>query len=245
VISAGHSSYGEQWQRLVDLPGVGDAVVSAREAVDRLLAHRVLRHKASAVAAEVSLRCARASAALDGGAGLAVGDADPVLAGALRAQAELPALLAVWRTSPRQALARLHLVAAAGRAPADQLGRPAAAQGAAVVGRVAEGMLAAGRTPAVVVAGVVEAELSAAFAVAGGVVARAASRLVLAERGLDPSLLVAVDVGHRDQGDYATALAAYGMGELGGAATWLLHSAAAVAAGARESLAICEALARG
>jgi hypothetical protein len=252
VISAGESAAGEQWQPLLDLDGVGDAVLSAREVVDRLLSHRVLRHKAGALAAEVSLRCARASATLDGADdGLPVEpsvdspSAGPVLAGALRAQRELPGLPAVWRTSPRQALARLHLLSAAGLAPEDELGRPAGTPGAQLVNRVTGLVRAPSGVPAVVVAAVVQAELSPAFAVAGGVVARAASRLALAERGLDPSLLVATDVGLLEEGDHAGALAAYGTGEPAGVARWLLHIAAAVESGARESLAICEALTRG
>jgi hypothetical protein len=241
-MSVGQSSYGEQWDWWLALPGVEAAATSARATVDRLLTHRVLRQGAAAVAAEVSLRCARASASLDpSGAGAD----ERVLAGAVRAQAELPALVRVWGSSPRQALARLHLLAAAGIAPHDEVGRPAGGGGAQAVGRAVGLASAAGRAPAVVVAAVVHAELTSAFATAGGVVARAVARLVLAERGLDPSLLVAVDVGHLEQGGYEAALAAYRTGDAGGAEAWLLHAAAAVEAGATESLAICEAMARG
>lgn len=240
MISAGQASYGERWDSWPALPGVSDAVLAAREAVDRLLAHRVLRRGAHAVAAEVSLRCGRASATLE------QGEAEgPLLAGALRVQAELPAMMSIWRSAPRQVLARLHLLAARGLAPDDEVGRPAVPEGAGAVGRALELLSSAGRAPAVVVSAVVHAELAPAFTVAGGVVARAGARLVLAERGLDPSLLVAVDVGRLDAGGYGAALAAYREGTPESAAAWLVLEAAAVEAGARESLAICEAIARG
>lgn len=242
MTSAGQSSYGERWDVVLALPGLADAVLSARATVDRLLAHPVLRQRAGAVAAEVSLRCGRASASLESDSGVAD---EAVLAGSLRAQAELPSLVRVWATSPRQALARLHLLAAVGVAPADELGRPAGDHGARAVARAVASAAAAGPTPAIVVAAGVGAELGTAFGSVSGVVARAAARLVLAERGLDPSLLVAVDVGHLERGGYDAALAAYRTGEPDGVAAWLLHNAGAVDAGAAESLAICEAIVRG
>jgi hypothetical protein len=77
-------------------------------------------------------------------------------------------------------------------------------------------------------------------------VARVAVRLALIERGLDPKSLVVVEAGHRELGeDYAQALAAYRDGTAAGVARWLIHCADAVVAGARESTAICEAIARG
>jgi hypothetical protein len=99
--------------------------------------------------------------------------------------------------------------------------------------------------PAVVVAGVVHAELLFVdlFPPASGIVARVATRLTLVERGLDPKSLVVVEAGHRELKDeYDAALAAYGDGDV---ARWLRHCADAVVAGAREAMAICEALARG
>jgi hypothetical protein len=240
VTSAGQPSSGDSWDSLLALPGVADAVLATREAVDRLLAHRVVRRGGAPIAAEVSLRCARASARLDDGA-----DEGPLLPGSLRVQAELPALLGVWRTAPRQALARLHLLAARGLAPDDEVGRPDGAGGAEAVARALALVSSARRAPAVVVAALVHAQLASAFALAGGVVGRAAARLVLAERGLDPSLLVAVDVGRLDVGGYSAALGAYGLGGPEAVTSWLLLEAAAVQAGARESLALCEAIARG
>jgi hypothetical protein len=237
------------WAQLAELPRVAEAMAEARGMVDRVLAHRVLRTGIAAVAAESALRGARASAALDG-ADVLNGEArsgevtDPVLAGALRVHAELPRLRTVWGSSPRQALARLHLLAAADLTPQELLGRPLDAEAAGVVGRVSA--LAVGRTraPALLVAAVVHGELASAAVFSGGngVVGRAASRLVLADRGLDPGLVCVPEVGHLEAGDYAEALASYGGGD---PAPWLRHCAAAALGGAREALAVAEAIARG
>ena len=97
---------------LVGLPGVGDAVTRARDALVGLHNHPVNRRGWPATSAEAGLRAARASAALDGARlDAAVEDTvtDPVLAGAVRAAEEVGKLLGTWRTAPLQALARLHL----------------------------------------------------------------------------------------------------------------------------------------
>ncbi|WP_312888607.1 oxidoreductase [Nonomuraea rhodomycinica] len=111
------------------LPGVPEAVEEARRAVDLLYRHRVLRRASPTVSAESSLRGARASAAIEG-VDVPL-DAlrrdevhDPVVQGALRASAELGRLGPTWRKAPRQVLARLHTVAAAGLTDAASLGRP-------------------------------------------------------------------------------------------------------------------------
>jgi hypothetical protein len=99
-----------------------------------------------------------------------------------------------------------------------------------------------------VVAAVVHGELLSldAFAPVSGVVARAAVRLTLVERGLDPKSLVVVEAGHRElQAEYEAGLLAYRAGSPEGVALWVRHCAAAVVAGAQEAGAICEALARG
>ncbi len=236
---------------LLDLPGVADAVSTARTAVDTLLGNRVLRHRSADVTAESSLRGAWASAVLSGAdvaladvrAGAAAGD--PVVQGALRAQAAIPTLADTWPRAPRQVLARLHVLAAADLASgADALGRPT--HGAERLDTLAA-VLAATSAPAVVVAAVVHGEVAGldAFAPSSGVVARTASRLVLIDRGLDPKSLVVVEAGHLELAEqYRAALAAYTSGTPDGLAQWLRHCAAAVAAGAREALAICQALTR-
>ena len=110
--------------------GVQDAVDAARAALARLNGPRGVRDRTGRVAAAASMRAARASAALAGAplgldpSGAAIGD--PVLAGAVRAAAALDGLVGTWRRAPRQVLARLHTLAAADLAAADDLGRPRA-----------------------------------------------------------------------------------------------------------------------
>jgi hypothetical protein len=240
---------------LLELAGVDDGVTRARTAVDTLLANRALRRRSGDVSAESSLRGAWASAWLDGSQ-LALADVragaphalrDPVLQGALRAQAAIATLVDTWRPAPRQALARLHALAAADLVPdTESLGRP----DPAAAGRLdtLAAVLAATSAPAVVVAAIVHGELLSlrAFPPAAGIVARAAARLCLIDRGLDPKSLVVVEAGHRELGDeYLEALEAYRSGSPAGIARWLVHCADAVELGAREAIAISEALGRG
>lgn len=112
---------------LLDLPGVRAAADEARAAVDEVHRHRANRRGWPATAAEASMRAARASAVLDGGDGrLTDGTvSDPVLAGAVRVADAYGTLLATWQRAPLQALARLHVLAAADLTSDDgALGRP-------------------------------------------------------------------------------------------------------------------------
>jgi hypothetical protein len=233
---------------LLELPGVADGVDKARSAVDALLANRVLRRRSADVSAESSLRGAWASASLSGvdvsldEVRKGVGWDEPVLQGALRAQSAIGTLADTWTRAPRQALARLHALAAADLVAADDLGRPSG--DTQRLDALVE-VLAATSAPAVVVAAVVHGELLSLdlFAPVSGIVARVATRLTLVERGLDPKSLVVVEAGHRELRDeYVAALTAYQDGDI---ARWLRHCADAVAAGAREATAICEAILRG
>jgi hypothetical protein len=247
---------------LLELPGVRDAAGQARDAVDRLLGHRVLRRSSARISAESALRAARASAALDGAdhplsAVRAGAVDDPVLHGALRVSAELGRLADTWPRAPRQVLARLHVLAAAGLQPADELGRPAGdpqtsarldALAGLVAGRSSGSGGSGGAVPAVILAAVVHGELRALlpFAAGTGVVARAAAKLTTISGGLDPKALCAPEVGHVELGrDYDDTLSAYGTGDPDGVAAWLRHCCAAQELGAREGLAICESVLRG
>ncbi|XVQ86526.1 oxidoreductase [Microbispora siamensis] len=251
---------------IAGLPGVREAVQEAREAVDRLYRHRVLRRRSPEVSAESALRGARASAAIEGVdvplEPLRMGEVtDPVVQGALRASAELGRLAPTWRSAPRQVLARLHALAAAGltadpgrprTAPtsADPLGlgpapgpEETAARMSALAGLVTDSTTA----PALVLAAIVHAELAVLrpFGVADGLVARAAERLTLVDLGLDPKSLAVVEVGHASLGDaYAEGLRAYLKGTSEGVGTWVRHCASAVVLGVRETTAICEAMSR-
>ena len=128
----------EVLDRLAALPGVPEAVASAREACTALRWHQALRRRTAEAAAESTVRAARASAALEGaelpvalvrdqlrGARPLPADAvGSTVAGALRATIEAGRLGEVTRRSPAQALARLHTAAAAGLVADDALGRP-------------------------------------------------------------------------------------------------------------------------
>jgi hypothetical protein len=233
---------------------VSDALASAREAVDRLLSHRVLRRQSAAVSSESALRGARASAALEGAdvplVDLRAGELrNPVVQSALRVSAGLGALVGIWEQAPLQVLARLHVLAAAGTVTADELGRPAG--GPAIAARLT-GLadLVAGRStaPGTLVAAVVHGELAtlAPFGSLDGVVARAAARLTLVTRGVDPKSVGVPEVGYLERaGEHRSALDGYRTGAPDGVARWLTHCAAAVELGAQEGLAICEAVLRG
>lgn len=238
---------------LSTLPGVADGVAATRAAVDRLLNNRVVRRRSADVSAESSLRGAWAAAQLSGAdvtldevrSGAAIDD--PLVQGALRAYAAVPQLADTWTHAPRQALARLHVLAAADLvADPDALGRPA--NGAAPRLDTLAAVLAATDAPASVVAAIVHGEILGldAFAPVSEVVAHAAVRLTLIDRGLDPKSLVVVEVGHRELGAaYRAALVAYRGGTPEGVAVWLGHEADAILAGVQEASAICEAMARG
>src|SRR6478609_5555919 len=116
------------WPDLAALPGVGHAVEGARSAITALRGHPANRKRRSGTAAAAMVRAARASAALDGAPLELDADstavADPVLAGALRVATAIGSLALIWPRSPMQVLARLHTLAAADLAPAQELGRP-------------------------------------------------------------------------------------------------------------------------
>lgn len=239
---------------LLELPGVRDAVHDTRTTVDRLLNNRTLRRRSPDVSAESALRGAWASAQL-AGCDVALEDvrsgaaaAEPILQGALRVQGAIGTLADTWSRAPRQAIARLHTLAAADLvSDREVLGRPASATIAQRMDALAA-VLDATSAPAIVVAAVVHGELLGldAFPPASGLVARAAVRLTLVERGLDPKSLVVVEAGHRElREEYAVACAGYREGTPEGITGWIVHCARAVVAGAQESLAICEAIARG
>jgi hypothetical protein len=232
---------------IVALPGVASAVERARDALVGLHNHPVNRRGWPATAAEASLRAARASAALDGAPPARPGDAvaGPVLAGAVRVAEEQGRLLGVWRTSPLQALARLHMLAAADLAAEPELGRPRPdAQVAARLGLLADLMTGGTAAPAPVVVAVVHGELLtlAPFGSADGVVARAASRLAAVATGLDPKGLAVPEVGHlRRQQEYRAAAAGFAGGSADGVAAWVRHCCAQWEVGAREGRSIAEA----
>ncbi len=275
---------------LLRLPEVSEAVDGAREACTRLRWHEGLRRRAPEAAAESRVRGARASALLDG-AELAgsehtlsvvrdlmrgardwpaeLGPAELTTRAAVRVTAATEGVDAAALRSAAQVLSRLHLAAASGLVPSDQLGRPRttgggvpgelgflgpAPQAAELPARLAAvgavlGTLGQGGVPALVVAAVVHAELAWARPFAGGnaLVARAVERVVLRVGGVDPTGVSVPEAGHAAGAgvDYRGALQAYGDGGLEGVRLWLLHVAEAVTLGAEEGTRIAHAVQAG
>lgn len=234
---------------LLDLPGVTDAVRSAREAVDAVHRHPANRTGWPATAAEASVRAARASAGIDGADPEIPegGEVDePVLAGSLRVAESLGPLLPTWERAPLQALARLHVLAAADLiTDPDELGRPRPGDD---VGQRLEllGQLVTGATsvPGPVLTAVVHGELLAlkAFPSADGVIARAAARLTMIATGLDPKGLSVPEVAcYRKLNRYRSAAEGFASGETDGVREWVLFSCEAMEAGAKEAAGIADA----
>ncbi|NUS15292.1 MAG: oxidoreductase [Streptomyces sp.] len=261
------------------LSGVPEAVGAVRQAVDKVYAHRVMRRRSEEVAAEAALRGARGSAALAGAdwsleevrrrSDFSADEQARTVGATLRLTAEAGQLLAVWRRSPMQALARLHLVAASGAAQDATVGRPRLPGepvdeplvGAAEldlpeppeVNARLDGLsallLGGTAAPALVVAAVVHGELMSLrpFGSFNGPVARAAERIVLVGSGLDPKSICPAEVGYAELGAaaYLAALEGYASGTAEGMAEWIAHCGRALELGVRESVAVCEALQRG
>jgi hypothetical protein len=93
------------------------------------------------------------------------------------------------------------------------------------------------QAPALLVAGIAHAELAVVrpFAWGSGLLARASVRLVLASRGVDPSLFSIPEHGMLELGRpaYVAALRAYASGTADGVRDFLVWHATAVALGAQ------------
>lgn len=240
---------------LAAIPEVDAAASAAREEVDRLLWRRDVRGEADAVASASRQRGAHDSAAMDGADVVGVDDSPMgrVLDAALRITAAVPTQVEVFGTAPLQALAHLHAVGATGFVLEGELGRPRSSGvaddplnlGALPPPRAASDRLALlaqtlttpTQAPALVVAAIAHAEVAVLrpFAWGSGLVSRAVTRLVLAERGVDPSLFSIPENGMLELGrsSYVRALKSYATGSREGVAEWCVWHSAAVAAGAR------------
>lgn len=207
------------------------------------------------------------------GAGRALPDdaAARVATGALRATA----LAATWRpglgarSEPAlpplgQLLARLHAAAGAGwlpdadlgrvrtadAAPRDLTGLGAAPSGAEAAERIAllTSTVAATRAPALVVAAVVHGELLTVrpFIAGNGTVARAAARLLLCARGLDPTGAAVPEAAWAAAPQpYLATAARFATGTPAGVAAWVGACADAVVAGAAEGRRVADAVLAG
>ncbi|WP_054816811.1 hypothetical protein [Nocardia arizonensis] len=242
-------------QPLVDLPGVREAADRARDSLAAVHRHRANRRGWPTTAAESAVRGARSSAAIDGGTTDIPADgrvADPILAGSLRVGQALDGdalrnLVGVWQRAPLQALARLHLLAAADLVPDEQLlGRPRTDPGVSQrLDLLAQTVLGTA-APAPVVAAVVHGELLALrpFGMADGIVARAASRLVTVASGLDPHALGVPEVFWlRRRQAYVEAAAGFATGDAQAVGGWTILCCGALEDGAREATSIADAAA--
>ena len=190
------------------------------------------------------------------GADVAVVDDSPmgrVLEAALRLTAAVPTQVEVFGQAPLQALAHLHALTAHGFVRSDELGRPrhgaqvddplnlgpAVSAGAAAdrLTGLAATLTAPTRAPALVVAAIAHAEVAVVrpFAWGSGLLARATTRLVLAGRGVDPSLFSIPEHGMLELGrpGYVKALRAYATGTPAGVSEFIVWHSTACAIGAR------------
>lgn len=251
---------------LTALSGISEAVESSRERIDGLLWDRSLRTKGPQLRADVARRNSRDSAAIDGiDVGLAAWvsggafDDSPIgkaAAGTWRLEQALPGQVDIWQKAPLQVLARMHSLVAAEIVDDADLGRPrdsddvddplrikAIPDVASMKIRLAGLMDVATRptdAPAIVQAAVIHGELLAIrpFGWGSGLVARAASRVAVASRGLDPDLLVMMDSAIFSIGRpaYVDAVRAYLTGTPEGVSRWIRFCADASAVGARLSI---------
>ena len=223
-----------------ELEGVASGFAATRDGIDTMLRDRGLRRTAPDLTAESLLRGAHASAVLAGSAStldeVRSGDGDAMAQAALRVSVELLGLVPVFSRTPLQALARVHTLAAAGAVPDDEIGRPRDAEAAARLREIV-GLLGSPR-PALIKASLAHAELATGepFGSADGLVARATERLVLVSSGVDAKSLVVPEAGHLAlRTAYESSLRGYAAGGRAGLQAWLLHCAAAYAAGAEAS----------
>jgi Fic family protein len=182
---------------------------------------------------------------------------DPFLAGAVRMTTELMSMTRQSERAPVQVWARMHQLAAhAMVTDTGQLGHirtddeplpddieglppaPPAAEAWERLSSLASALTRPTQASAILVAAVVHAEIAVLrpFGVANGLVARAAERVVLVARGIDPVGACVPEAGHLElRGSYADGLRRYATGGGAGVRDWLRRSCEVVALGAERS----------
>ena len=227
---------------LVSLEGVPSAFPATRDGIDALLRDRGLRRTTPEQTATSLLRGAHASAVLEGSTStfeeVAEGAGDAIAVDAVRVSTELLSLVPVLGRAPLQALARIHAVASASSLPEERRGRPRDAASAERLRSLSDALLAETAAPALMVAALAHADLATAapFPSHNGIVARAAERLVLVARGVDPASLTVPEAGHLAHREaYESNLRGYASGEDSGIHSWLLYAPEAFASGADAS----------
>lgn len=266
-------------------PEVAASTDQVRGALTELRRHEALRRRSAEAAAEASVRAARASAVLAGArvpmsvvrdavrGGEYPDDASGLtVRGAVRVMATMEKVATTWQRAPWQALASLHVAAAAGLVDDASLGRPRRAgeqpgdghdlldsQGRAVpapngpalgarLDSLVDLLTGSWQAPAVIVAALAHAEVAVVrpFVAGNGVVARALGRAVLIGRGLDPRGLSVWEAALVTHGPlYPLALAAYATEGRDGVVAWLTRFSSAVVEGAAEGRAVCDAVLAG
>lgn len=245
------------------MPRIAEACAAARTEVDALLWDRSARGRAAEIVAASALVGARDSAALDGAemsldavrAGLDSSPLGRAVAASVAVTAGVPQQVDTWGRAPLQVLAHLHAVAARSFEDSEQLGRPRrsddvvdalhigpAASWQELPSRLtalADLLTAPSEAPALLVAAIAHGEILALrpFRWGSGLVARAAVRLVIASRGLDPDLMSCPEAGMLSLGrtSYVAAVRGYLSGEPEGMAEWVAWNAAAVGFGASRA----------
>ena len=213
------------------LEGVPSSFQSTRDSIDAVLRDRGLRKSTPEHTSRSLLLGAWASATLEGSSfdvdDLGSGGGDATAQAAVRLSTQLLGLLPMWRSSPVQALARIHALAASGSVSDEELGRPVNPAGVERLQNLGEMLKQKTEAPALVVAALTHAEIIAAgaFISHNAVVARAAERLMFVDRGIDPASVTVPEVGHlMDSPGYFASLKAYET-QATGVHQWLLWSA--------------------
>ena len=179
------------------LEGVPSAFAATRDGIDVMLRDRGLRRTSPEQTAESLLRGAHASAVLEGSASsleeVRAGHGDEV-APARRAGQHRAALAGAGDRAARRCRRSPGCTSLAGGHPGQPRLAPRAPSGCSRCRRRCWRR----RRPALIVAALVHAELATAapFASHDGIVARAAERLVMVARGVDPASLVVPEAGH-------------------------------------------------
>ena len=227
--------------QLTSLEGVGSAYAAARDGIDALLRDRGLRKTGTETTTLSLLRGAHASAVLEGSGStwedVEAGAGDETAQAAVRVSTEVLSQVPVIGRSPLQAFARLHALAGQGILEDDKLGRPVSPEAAARLASLSNVLLTSD-APALLVAALVHAEIVAAapFASHNGIVARAAERLVMVARGVDPASVTTPEAGHLAlRSSYESNLRGYRDGGRAGLHSWLLYGAEAFSRGVEES----------
>lgn len=236
---------------LAALPGVPESMDATRAAMDGLLREPALRRGRGEVRAAARLRSAWASARLSGCSlawdafepPFADNDDGRLAASALRVAGEVGSEAETWKRAPLQSLAHLHSVAMAGEVDQDALGRPRPDAGVGERLATLAEVVTTTEAPGLLVAGVVHGELMTLrpFGVGDELVARAASRVVLVARGVDPDALTVPEMGLLELGvdGYREAVDAFASGTPDGLARWLTFHAASVQRGIAFTRTLC------